>query len=176
MITHSVFPVVLLTGFFTAGTNAGISCNTFPWVGEHWFYTKNHFFVSDEIPFWRNFTENKLICQVNHRTLATLMTLWTTFVGIGMIKLINISFSSKTSIILLILSLWTQMSIGISAIWNSVPIHIASAHQIGAMTVMTTFLYTLHNARRVDIRHVNNMIGKLKREDPNAYKRLMTYQ
>ena len=93
-----------------------------------------------------------------------------------MIKLINISFSSKTSIILLILSLWTQMSIGISAIWNSVPIHIASAHQIGAMTVMTAFLYTLHNARRVDIRHVNNMIGKLKREDPNAYKRLMTYQ
>ena len=107
MIVHSIFPLVLLTGFFTAGTNAGISCNTFPWVGEHWFYTKNHFFVSDEIPFWRNFTENKLICQVNHRTLATLMTLWTTFVGIGMIRLVNISFSSKTSIILLILSLWT---------------------------------------------------------------------
>ena len=103
------------------------------------------------------------------------MTLWTTFVGIGMVKLINISFSSKTSIILLIVSLWTQMLIGVSAIWNNVPIQIASAHQIGAMTVLTTFLYTLHNARRVDIRHVNNLIGKLKREDPNGYMRLMTY-
>ena len=40
---------------------------------------------------------------------------------------------------------------------------------------MTAFLFTLHNARRVDIRHVNNMLGKLKREDPNAYMRLMTY-
>jgi heme A synthase len=47
MIVHTIFPLVLLTGFFTAGTNAGISCNTFPWVGDHWFYTKNHFLSSE---------------------------------------------------------------------------------------------------------------------------------
>jgi heme A synthase len=62
MIFYSMVPLVLLTGFFTAGTNAGISCNTFPWVGGNWFYNKNHFFVSENISFWRNFTENKLIC------------------------------------------------------------------------------------------------------------------
>lgn len=47
---HLIFPFVLLTGFFTAGTNAGTSCNTFPWVGTHWFYSSKHF-MSD-IPLW----------------------------------------------------------------------------------------------------------------------------
>lgn len=55
-----VLPFVLVTGFFTAGTNAGASCNTFPWVGSHWFYNSNHFV--EGIPLWKNFTENKLIC------------------------------------------------------------------------------------------------------------------
>lgn len=42
-IMHAIFPFVLITGYFTAGTNAGSSCNTFPFVGEHWFYNSNHF-------------------------------------------------------------------------------------------------------------------------------------
>jgi heme A synthase len=53
-------PLVLTAGFFTAGTSAGSACNTFPWVGEHYFYTRNHFMK--DIPFWKNFTENKLVC------------------------------------------------------------------------------------------------------------------
>lgn len=48
--TKLALPLVLLTGFFTAGTNAGMSCNTFPFVGPNWFYNKNHF-MSD-IPLW----------------------------------------------------------------------------------------------------------------------------
>lgn len=56
------------------------------------------------------------------------MTLWTTFVGLDLVKLKNISLSSKISIGLLILSLWAQLMIGVSAIWNNVPIQIASTH------------------------------------------------
>lgn len=48
----TLFPLVLATGFFTAGTCAGYSCNTFPKVGEHWFYGSNHFFSSDKYAFW----------------------------------------------------------------------------------------------------------------------------
>lgn len=162
MITHSIFPLVLLTGLFTAGTNAGISCNTFPWVGENWFYSKKHFFVSEDVSYWRNFTENKLICQVNHRTLATILTLWVTYAGIGFLKFKNISGSTRVSIVLLILSLWGQLALGVSTIWNSVPISLASAHQIGAMVVFTAFLFALHNVRGVDVRHIKNMLGKLK--------------
>ena len=42
-------------------------------VGPHYFINSNHF-VKD-IPWWQNFTENKLVAQVNHRTLATILTM-----------------------------------------------------------------------------------------------------
>ena len=66
-------PLILVSGFFVAGISGGNSCNTYPWVGCHWFYTKNHF--NADIPFWQNFAENKLVAQVNHRTLASALTL-----------------------------------------------------------------------------------------------------
>lgn len=58
-LAHGLFPIVLLTGFFTAGTFARYACNTFPFVGDKWFLTRNHF--QSDIPVWKNFTENKLV-------------------------------------------------------------------------------------------------------------------
>lgn len=127
----TLFPLVLLTGFFTAGTCAGISCNTFPKVGEHWFYNSNHFFRSDDVnapAWWRNFTENKLICQVNHRTLASIMTVWATAVGLGCLRIKPLHFGAKASICFLVAALWSQLFIGVNVIWNSVPVWLASTH------------------------------------------------
>ena len=63
ILTKWFLPITLLTGFMTAGTSAGASCNTYPWVGDNWFfYGRKHFFSSEDHAFWRNFTENKLIC------------------------------------------------------------------------------------------------------------------
>jgi heme A synthase len=59
---------VYLTGYLVAGNAAGVSCNTFPKVGNYWFIKKMHF--NYDIPLWKNFTENKLVIQVIHRTLA----------------------------------------------------------------------------------------------------------
>ena len=56
---HSLLPIILLYGFFTSGTGARHAVNTFPKVGPHWFLTRNHF--QTDIPFWQNFTENKLV-------------------------------------------------------------------------------------------------------------------
>ena len=122
---------MLLTGFFTAGTCAGFSCNTFPKVGDYWFYNGNHFFRSDDPKapaWWRNFTENKLICQVNHRTLASIMTVWATAVGLGCLRMTGLPGGARFSVLFLIASLWTQLFIGANVIWNSVPIWMASSH------------------------------------------------
>ena len=123
-----MLPLVLLTGFFTAGTNAGISCNTYPWVGPNWFYNKNHFFNNKDAPLWKNFTENKLICQVNHRSLATIMTLWATISFFPILKLKYLRGNAKNSIVILLIALWIQLLIGANVIWNNVPISLASAH------------------------------------------------
>lgn len=100
----AVLPFVLVTGFFTAGTNAGASCNTFPWVGSHWFYNSNHFV--EGIPLWKNFTENKLICQVNHRTLATILTLLVTASSYRLVTLAHLTSPAKRSLVLLAALLW----------------------------------------------------------------------
>jgi len=52
-------PLILGTGFFVAGISGGVSCNTYPMVGENYFISKKHFI--EGIPLWQNFTENKLV-------------------------------------------------------------------------------------------------------------------
>ena len=41
------------------------------------------------------------------------------------------------------------------------------------MTILSAVMFTLHSARRVDLRHLKNLVGKLRIEDPTAYKKLM---
>ena len=48
----------------------------------------------------------------------------------------------------------------------------ASAHQIGAMTVLSLFLITMHTCRRVDQRHIKNLMGKLRVDDPKAFEQM----
>ena len=99
----AVVPLILLTGFFVAGISGGISCNTYPMVGENYFISKKHFI--EGIPLWQNFAENKLVAQVNHRTLATLLTLFTTY-QVSTYFGIGISRSARVASLFLILALW----------------------------------------------------------------------
>lgn len=159
-----ILPFVLTTGFFTAGTSAGIACNTFPKVGEHWFISRKHFMA--DIPVWKNFVENKLVCQVNHRTIACILTGLTSYHCINFLRMPGLPRASKAAALLLLTALWMQVSLGIKTIWESVPIHLASLHQIGAVCVMSSFLFALHTCRGVDARHLRNLYGKLRVEDP----------
>ena len=79
----------------------------------------------------------------------------------------------KYSSAFILLALWTQAAIGISAVLYPQPLSLASLHQIGAMTVLTAFTIGLHTCRRVDPRHIKNLLGKLKLEDPITYKKMM---
>lgn len=118
--------------------------------------------------------ENKLIAQVNHRTLATLMTVATTVQVARYLGLAGLTRPAKLASVLLIAALWGQLYIGVLTIWQSVPIHLASAHQIGAMTVLSSFLFAMHTCRRVDPRHLKNLMGKLRMQDPKRFEAMMS--
>ena len=75
--TFGFVPIVLLTGFFVAGISGGQSCNSFPMVVDNYFISRKH--LNADIPLWQNFTENKLVAQVNHRSIASLLTLLATY-------------------------------------------------------------------------------------------------
>ncbi|CAI2370050.1 unnamed protein product [Moneuplotes crassus] len=161
---------VYLTGFLVAGNAAGHSCNTFPKVGDDWFIKGKHF-ISD-IPLWKNFTENKLVIQVIHRTLAC---------GVGslflynIVKLMGMNLTGRARFSLLLLSavVLAQITIGIKVVHNSVPLELGSLHQVGAMTLLTATLFALHSCRRLDLRHMRNLFGKLKMENPELYRNMM---
>lgn len=92
---HGLLPFVLLTGFFTAGTQGRHAVNTFPKVGDKWFINKNHF--NYDIPMWKNFTENKLVVQVVHRSLGVLFALLAYKSHLEVSKLQNLSPIARKS-------------------------------------------------------------------------------
>lgn len=101
------------------------------------------------------------------------MTLWATVTGFKMVKLTAISPHTRFCIVFLVTALWAQLFLGMNVIWNNVPIQLASAHQIGAMTILTSVLMLLHSAKRVDPRQIKNLIGKMRAESPESYKNYM---
>ena len=103
-IVHGFLPFVLITGFFVAGINGGKACNTFPMVGTNYFISKKHF--NEDIPLWQNFTENKLVAQVNHRTIASFFTMLITYKTIRLLGMSGLSKSSKWASGILLASVW----------------------------------------------------------------------
>jgi heme A synthase len=112
---HGLMPFVLLTGFFTAGTQGRHAVNTFPLIGSDWFISKKHF--NFDIPFWKNFTENKLVVQVTHRTLAILFLLLAYKSHLEVSKLANLSPIARRSFYLLLAAITCQAMLGISSVW-----------------------------------------------------------
>ena len=80
------------------------------------------------IPIWQNFTENKLVAQVNHRTLATLLTLVVSWKTIGFLRMGGLTFQAKLASALLLSAVWMQMAIGVNTIWRGAPVEWASSH------------------------------------------------
>ena len=125
VMSHTALILAMRFGFFTAGISGGSACNTYPLVGDKLFLTKNHF--QRDIPMWKNFTENKLVVQVTHRTLATLMIIG---VGAHTMVLMKLPLPSltKASLAILLSTLLGQGFLGMSSVWNSVPLETASKH------------------------------------------------
>ncbi len=164
---HGLLPFILLTGFFTAGTQGRHAVNTFPMVGDKYFINRNHF--NNEIPFWKNFTENKLVVQVVHRTLGSLFALLAFKSIMDVRKLQHLSPIARKSFYFLLAAITTQIILGISSVWYPLPIWNANMHQAGAVTVLTALIFAIHTCRRVDPRHIKNLLGKLRVEDPQAF-------
>lgn len=40
------------------------------------------------------------------------------------------------------------------------------------MTVLSSFLFAMHTCRKVDGRHLKNLLGKMKLEDPEKFRQM----
>jgi len=131
--------ITALSGGFVAGLKAGFAYNTFPLMDGHWI-PEAMFLMS---PVWRNFFENIATVQFDHRLLATLV-----FVGCVSFWLAARRYplpaSARIGVHALLAAVLLQVTLGISTLLLHVPTPLASAHQAGALLLLTVVLFVNH--------------------------------
>jgi cytochrome c oxidase assembly protein subunit 15 len=126
-------------GALVAGLRAGLIYNTWPLIDGT--------FVPDaarlwfEHPLWRNFFENTLTVQFDHRTLTYLLC------GIALLHALDAraAQAGSRSALALAAAVIIQALLGILTLVNMVPIGLALLHQAGAVAVLT--IAVVHAAR-----------------------------
>lgn len=125
-------------GAFTAGLDAGLVYNdSFPMMGDHW--------IPEEVwlqsPIWMSFIENHAGVQFMHRWLAILtMVVILSFVFYAMGK-----GRKDKSFAALGVFVFVQVGLGIVTLLSGVHLHVAVAHQAGAVILLTLIIMCLHN-------------------------------
>jgi len=139
MATGTAFATAL-SGALVAGNEAGLVYNEWPRMGLG-------FIPSDLVdpyiqPFWRNAFENMTWCQFQHRCLA-----YTSITVVGGLAVaaqfapflpppVKLAAGCAGAAVV------GQATLGIFTLINYVPIHLASLHQIGSITVLGLSLWT----------------------------------
>ncbi|CDY17386.1 BnaA10g10200D [Brassica napus] len=138
-----IVAITAISGAFVAGNDAGRAFNTFPKMGDTW--------IPDGIfemkPLIRNFFENTATVQLDHRLLAT-----TTLLAIGTMwwftRKLDIHPAVKALIGSTVGMTAVQVTLGVSTLLSYVPVSLGSAHQAGALTLLTLMLLLNHTLRR----------------------------
>ncbi|XP_047334477.1 cytochrome c oxidase assembly protein COX15 [Impatiens glandulifera] len=135
--------ITAISGAFVAGNDAGHAFNTFPKMGDNW--------IPDDIfnmtPVIRNFFENTSTVQLDHRILATatlvsIATLWWSTRKVDIHPAIRSLIGSTMGMAAL------QVTLGISTLLTYVPVSLGTAHQAGALTLLTLMIMLTHTLRR----------------------------
>jgi heme a synthase len=128
-------------GALVAGLRAGLIYNTWPLIDGAFIPAAAHLFFN--APLWRNFFENTLTVQFDHRMLA-----YAIFVLVAL-HLIDVARTRKNdpavkSAFVLFASVVLQVALGIFMLLIRTPLPLALLHQAVAMLVLTAA--TLHAA------------------------------
>jgi cytochrome c oxidase assembly protein subunit 15 len=119
-------------GGFVAGLDAGMGYNTWPLMDGQW--------IPDGLmvmnPAWRNFFENAMTVQFDHRLVA-----YTLAVSAALYAWRTKTRSAKAVLHAVLL----QVGLGIWTLLAQVPLWLGLAHQAGAMIVFATVVWNLHD-------------------------------
>lgn len=135
--------VMALTGGFVAGIRAGFAYNTFPLMNGH--------FVPPEIlmlePWWKNPFWNMATVQFDHRMLAWALAVLTPVLWWKLGRTPGLPRRARVGGHALLLLLAVQIALGIATLINVVPLHLAAAHQAGAVLLFAAALNVAHALR-----------------------------
>ncbi|MFZ3308342.1 MAG: COX15/CtaA family protein [Xanthobacteraceae bacterium] len=146
-VAHMLLALVLgqiYLGALVAGLRAGYVYNTWPLIDGAVVPEASRLFFDS--PLWRNFFENPLTVQFDHRMLA--YTIWV----VALLHAFNAARLAKRGAFVagafaLAVAVTLQAALGIATLLAVVPISLALSHQAMAMVVLT--IATVHAARAV---------------------------
>ena len=128
--------ITIVSGALMAGTDAGKSFNTFPLMNDQFF--PDGYYISEY--GWKNYFENTIAINFNHRWLAMF-----TFIFISAIVIYMLNFNKEKnnnfSLILILVFLLIQILLGILTLINEVQIVFASLHQINAVLLLASIIF-----------------------------------
>lgn len=143
LATTIVIIIMILSGGFVAGTDAGFVFNTFPLMSGHFIPP----FIYPKEPFYINMFEDLATIQFNHRIIAYLLCLMIPALWF-MSRRYQLAARSKTILNLLLAMLIIQVSLGISTLLLVVPVSLGVMHQGGALLLLTLALLVNHELRK----------------------------
>ncbi len=142
LIISGIVFVTILSGGFVAGTHAGFAFNTFPLMDGRLIPVG----LFDHSPLWRNFFENIVTVQFDHRVMASILFL-TIPVFWWSVKNTEQESHIRIGLNLLLAALALQITLGISTLLLVVPVTIAAAHQAGAVILLSASIFVSHQLR-----------------------------
>jgi heme a synthase len=133
----------ILSGGLVAGLNAGSQFNTFPLMNGQ--MIPEGLFVQS--PWYMNLTENLMTVQFNHRYFALFTTVCIIGFGVWSKQIITHS-RQKLAIYAMFAVVVIQVSLGIATLLSVVWLPLASAHQMGAVILLTSLVWVNHELWR----------------------------
>jgi heme a synthase len=133
--------VQIYLGALVAGLRAGYVYNTWPLIDGALVPDAARLFL--DAPLWRNFFENTLTVQFDHRMLAYAVWLCALLHAVDVARSVN-SQAARVGALALLAAVTLQAALGIATLLLRVPLPLALLHQAAAMLVVT--VATVHAA------------------------------
>lgn len=134
--------VTILWGAFVAGLDAGFIYNTFPLMGEGLWPGE----ILEFQPWPLNFVENMSTVQFTHRVLAVALFALILVTWMGS-RSIELEPRARVAMALVPVTATFQLALGIATLLLAVPVSLASAHQGGALVLLTALVWAIHELR-----------------------------
>ena len=139
----TLLALTILAGGFVAGLRAGLTYNTFPLMDGQ-IIPAGYTALS---PLLHNLTGNIAAVQFNHRLLATVTGLLALATALFWLPRLRPGVVAR-ALFALAMTVLVQYGLGVTTLLWAVPVVLGTAHQIGAVLVLTTALMLLHATRR----------------------------
>lgn len=130
----------IILGAFVAGMRAGLSHNTWPLMDGR--VLPEGLFAM--VPWWRNFFENALTVQFDHRVVAYVILAWVAVQVWWVLAQAKHLRPATRSVIILALAVSGQIVLGIWTLLAQVPLALGLVHQACALVLFTVALWHRH--------------------------------